>query len=59
MINNQYIDGWIIDNNGVAHYEKVFRNPKLENSNQIIVVTTNNMSTSYYNIEIYEKNDSG
>ncbi|SQB61665.1 cell wall binding repeat-containing protein [Clostridium perfringens] len=59
MINNQYIDGWRIDNNGVAHYEKAFRNPKLENSNQIIVVTTNNMSTSYCNIEIYEKNDSG
>ena len=59
MINNQYVDGWRIDNNGVAHYEKAFRNPKLENSNQIIVVTTNNMSTSYCNIEIYEKNDSG
>ncbi|XZK30568.1 L,D-transpeptidase family protein [Clostridium perfringens] len=59
MINNQYIDGWRIDNNGIAHYEKAFRNPKLENSNQIIVVTTNNMSTSYCNIEIYEKNDYG
>ncbi|MDZ5128715.1 L,D-transpeptidase family protein [Clostridium perfringens] len=59
MINNQYIDGWRMDNNGIAHYEKAFRNPKLENSNQIIVVTTNNMSTSYCNIEIYEKNDSG
>lgn len=51
--------GWRIDNNGIANYEKAFRNPKLENSNQIIVVTTNNMSTSYCNIEIYEKNDSG
>ncbi|WP_283695222.1 L,D-transpeptidase family protein [Clostridium perfringens] len=59
MINNQYIDGWRMDNNGIAHYEKAFRNPKLENSNQIIVVTTNNMNTSYCNIEIYEKNDSG
>ncbi len=24
MINNQYIDGWRMDNNGIAHYEKSF-----------------------------------
>ena len=56
MSKNTNIDYWKISNNGVATYEKSFKNKKLENSSQIILATTNNMNSSYCNISIYEKN---
>ncbi|WP_300350048.1 cell wall-binding protein [Clostridium sp.] len=59
MLFNTYVDGWRLDGNGAGHYEKGFRNPKLEGSSQLIVATTNNMSSSYCNIEVYEKNSGG
>lgn len=57
MVSNKYVDGWRLDKDGIGYYEKSFRNPKLENSSQVILVTTNNMSTSYCNINIYQKDN--
>ena len=59
MLYDTYIEGWRIDNRGIAYYEKGFRNSKLQNCNQLIVATTTSMNSSYCNIKVYEKNDGG
>ncbi|XZI42714.1 L,D-transpeptidase family protein [Clostridium perfringens] len=59
MLHDTYIEGWRIDNRGIAYYEKGFRNSKLQNCKQLIVATTTSMNSSYCNIKVYEKNDGG